>query len=184
MFVHAYVDESYDLTIGVYILTASIVDLDDAEEIRCALRELHTGNGKLHWHKSNPEHRRRFSKCLSTLPVRHLIVIGRGRLMSSERARRKCMEALLPSLEDMGVNIVMFEARQRVNDRHDINMVDACRRRKLISRLSVIFAPRDHELLLWLPDVACGTVLAAERGEASYLEQLGDSTQLAGIEIR
>ncbi|MBB5153473.1 hypothetical protein [Saccharopolyspora phatthalungensis] len=48
MFVHAYVDESYDLTIGSYILTASIVDLTDAEEIRCTLRELHAGHGKLH----------------------------------------------------------------------------------------------------------------------------------------
>ncbi|MGP4019675.1 hypothetical protein [Saccharopolyspora sp. 5N708] len=41
MFVHAYVDESYDLTIGVYILTASIIDLTNAEDIRCALRDLH-----------------------------------------------------------------------------------------------------------------------------------------------
>ncbi|MEU6268962.1 hypothetical protein [Saccharopolyspora shandongensis] len=140
MFVHAYVDESYDLTIGVYILTASIVNLDDAEDIRCTLRDLHTGHGKLHWHKSDPERRHRFSKSLSTLPARHLTVIGRGRT-GPERARRKCMEALLPALEDIGIRNAMFEARQRVNDKHDTDTVDACRRKKLISRLSVTFAP-------------------------------------------
>ncbi|MGW5642544.1 DUF3800 domain-containing protein [Saccharopolyspora sp. NPDC003752] len=183
MFVHAYVDESYDLTIGVYILTASIVDLADAEDIRCALRDLHAGYGKLHWYKSDSEHREHLAKGVGALDIRHVSVVGHGHAIRPERARRKCMEVLLASLESTSVRAVAFEARQGRNDRHDIDLIDACRRKKLISRLQATFVGGNDEPLLWLADIACGSVLAAERGVAGYLTQFGDTARVHRIEV-
>ncbi|MEV6231634.1 hypothetical protein AB0L88_27635 [Saccharopolyspora shandongensis] len=182
MFVHAYVDESYDLTIGVYILTASIVDLADAEDIRCTLRDLHTGHGKLHWYKSDSEHRDYLAKGVGALDIRHVSVVGHGHSLRPERARRKCMEVLLASLESINVRVVVLEARQGRNDRHDIDLIDASRRKKLISRLQAMFVGGNDEPLLWLADIACGSVLAAERGIGQYLTQFGDTARVHRIE--
>ncbi|MDR7302733.1 hypothetical protein JOF55_002914 [Haloactinomyces albus] len=64
-------------------------------------------------------------------------------------------------------------------------MVDACRRKKLISQgLHVTFAVGTDEPLLWLPDITCGSVLADQRRDASYLEQFGDAARLLFIEAR
>ncbi|MCI2421621.1 hypothetical protein MOQ72_29725 [Saccharopolyspora sp. K220] len=183
MFVHAYVDESYDLTIGVYILTASMVDLTDAEEIRCALRELHAGPRKLHWYESDARHREYLAKSVGALNVRHVSVVGQGRVLRPERARRKCMELLLTCLESINVGVVALEARQGRNNRHDINLIDACRRKKLISRLQANFVGGNDEPLLWLADIACGSVLAAERGVGDYLVQFGNTTRVHRINI-
>ncbi|MFI0463447.1 DUF3800 domain-containing protein [Saccharopolyspora sp. 5N102] len=183
MFVHAYVDESYDLTIGVYILTASIVNLADAEDLRWTLRDLHTGPRKLHWYKSDAEHRKYLAKGVGALNVRHVSVVGHGQALRPERARRKCMEVLLANLESINVRVVEFEARQGRNNRHDIDLIDACRRKKLIARLQATFVGGNDEPLLWLADIACGSVLAAERGTADYLAQFGDAARLHRIDL-
>ncbi|MDA3646086.1 hypothetical protein LZ318_21705 [Saccharopolyspora indica] len=182
MFVHAYVDESYDLTIGVYILTASIVDLTDAEDLRCALRELHAGRQKLHWYKSDAEHREHLAKGVSALNLSHVSIVGRSQGLRPERARRKCMEVLLPRLESIGVRFVVFESRQGRNNRHDTDLIDACRRKKLISHLQATFIGGNDEPLLWLADIACGSALAAARGTDSYLTQFGDTVHLQKID--
>lgn len=178
----AYVDESYDLGIGVYILTASIVHLADAEETRSMLYTLRTGTRKLHWYKSDPQHRLELAKAVSVLGVSHTAVAGRGQPLVAERARRKCMEVLLPELEYAEVDMTLFEARQNRNNRHDTNMVDACRRKKLIKEgFHATFALPGDEPLLWIPDIACGSVLAAQRGDTSYLEQFGTAIRVLNI---
>ncbi|MEV0697790.1 hypothetical protein AB0I53_07710 [Saccharopolyspora sp. NPDC050389] len=185
MFVHAYVDESYDLTIGVYILTASIVNLDDAEEIRCALRELRRGGEKLHWSKEPPHRRSEITKVLCSLTARSVAVVGTSKPLFPERGRRKCLEALLPELELAGADIVTFETRQKHSNKLDADMVDACRQKRLITpHLRVTFAPGSSEPLLWIPDVTCGAVLAAERGDESYMNQVRDSAQVIRVNAR
>ncbi|QIZ35999.1 hypothetical protein [Saccharopolyspora sp. ASAGF58] len=182
MFVHAYVDESYDLTIGVYILTASIVDLTDAEDIRCMLNGLQQGGGKLHWSKEPPHRRAEIVKAVSAQTVRSVAVVGASRPLFAERGRRKCLERLLPEIEMLGADIVTFETRQERNNKLDTDMVDACRQKRLITnRIRVTFAPGGSEPLLWIPDVACGAALAAERGDRSYLEQLGCNARIIRV---
>ncbi|MEV0048958.1 hypothetical protein AB0H34_00485 [Saccharopolyspora shandongensis] len=182
MFVHAYVDESYDLTIGVYILTASIVDLADAESIRNMLRDLRRGGGKLHWSKEPPHRRSEIVKVISTQTVHNVAVVATSKPIFPERGRRKCLEALLPELEHAGATMVTFETRQERNNKLDTDMVDACRQKRLITRRTgVTFAPGGSEPLLWIPDVACGAVLAAERGDHGYLEQLGNNAQIIKV---
>lgn len=94
------------------------------------------------------------------------------------------MEVLLPELERTSVDTVMFEARQIRNNRHDLDMVDACRRKKLISQgLHVSFGAGQDEPLLWLADVTCGAVLGSQRGESSYLQQFGSSARVLTIDV-
>ncbi|MBA8822883.1 hypothetical protein FHX42_000212 [Saccharopolyspora lacisalsi] len=79
----------------------------------------------------------------------------------------------------------MFEARQAKNDERDVDMVDACRRKRPISQgFHVTFALGAEEPLPWLPDVACGSVLVDQRGDSSYLEQFGDTARLLFIEAK
>ena len=184
MLLTAYVDESYDLTIGVYILTASIVDGADSAGVLAALHELRPRGGKLHWYESDAAHRLDLAKAVGALELEHMTVIGRGCGARTERARRKCMERLLPDLDGAGVDTVVLEARQQANNRHDINMVDACRRKKLISQgLHVTFALGHVQPLLWLADVACGSVLASQRGEHGYLEQFGEAARIEFVDV-
>ncbi|MEV5537302.1 hypothetical protein AB0L13_10610 [Saccharopolyspora shandongensis] len=178
MFVHAYVDESYDLTIGVYILTASIVDYSDAEDIRCMLRELRRGGGKLHWSKEPTNRRDEIVKTVSTLSLTTVSVIGSSAALRPERSRRKCMEVLLPELESAGVDAVHFEARQERNNKQDKELIATCRMKRILSnRIQIDFVPGGTEPLLWLPDITCGILLATERGDDSYFEQLGHAAR-------
>ena len=182
MFLAAYADESYDLPLGVYILTASLVDLTEAEAIRDALHALQSGPGKLHWYDADAVRRLHLAKTVGTLTARHISVVARSASLQAERGRRKCLEALLPELESAGAEQVLLETRQRRNNKHDIDMVDACRRKKLIGeRLHVSFGPPKNEPLLWLPDIACGAALAAERGDDDYLQQFGDSSTVLSV---
>ncbi|MDA3626321.1 hypothetical protein OU415_12800 [Saccharopolyspora sp. WRP15-2] len=136
MFVHPYVDESYDLAVGVYILTASVVDLIDAEDIRCTMRGLRRGGEKLHWSKEPPHRRVELTKAFSSLMVHNVVVIGSSTPLFPERARRKCLEVLLPDLEVHGAEIVTFETRQKHSNKLDADMVDVADRSDLLLRIS------------------------------------------------
>jgi hypothetical protein len=182
VFVHAYVDESYDLTIGVYILTASIVDFADTGDIRCILHSLQRGGEKLHWSKEPTHRRAEIIKAVCGMATT-VAVLGHSASLRPERARRKCMEALLPELESGGVTNVLFEARQAQHNKHDREMIASCRRKRLLSaKLAVSFVPGVLEPMLWLPDIACGALLAAQRGDLSYSDQLGDKIRLVHID--
>ncbi|MER7080213.1 hypothetical protein SAMN02982929_03787 [Saccharopolyspora kobensis] len=185
MFVHAYVDESYDLTIGVYILTATIVDLTDAEDFRSTMRGLRRGGEKLHWSKEPPHRRTELTKVLSSLLVHSVVAIGCSKPLFPERGRRKCLESLLPELETHGADIATFETRQKHSNKLDADMVDACRQKRLItSNIRITFAPGTSEPLLWIPDIVCGIALSAERGDEKYLRQAGERIRIIRINAR
>ena len=185
MFLAAYADESYDLPLGVYILTASLVDLTEAETIRDALHALQAGAAKLHWSKEPPSRRSEFVKAISSLACVSTVVVGTGIPLHTERARRKCLEALLPEVEASGITMLTAEARQLRNNKLDQQTVAVCRRKRIISDvLHLDFVPGGAEPLLWLPDIVCGAVLAAHRGDGSYLEQLADSALQLHIDAR
>lgn len=146
------------------------------------MRSLRSGAGKLHWYQSDASRRLDLAKAIGTLDVTHTAVVGHGRRLTTERARRKCMEALLPDLEHSGVDTVTLESRQQRNNRHDIDMVDACRRKKIISQgFHVTFALGMSEPLLWLPDASCGSVLADQRGDSTFMKQLGGTLRMLSI---
>jgi hypothetical protein len=155
--VSAYIDESYDLVTGFYILCATLVDNAAAERVRALARGLSVGSGKIHWHSEGADRRRLLTVAVAAMDVTHVAVIGRATQMREERARRKCLEALLPALERRGVSSALLESRQRGKNKGLISR-----------RLQVLFSPGLAEPLLWLPDIVSGTMHLAERGQHDH----------------
>jgi Protein of unknown function (DUF3800) len=179
----AYVDESYDLTNGFYLLCATVVRLGEAEQIRDALRALRYGSRKLHWQSERHPRRLDLAKSIGSFGADHLVVVGRAKRLRAERARRKCMETLLAELDQRQISIVIFEERQGRNNQRDMELVAACRRKRLITqRLGVDFGAAGSEPLLWLPDIACGAIRAAEHGQGAYLELVEHTIQRIDID--
>ncbi|TNC23062.1 hypothetical protein [Amycolatopsis alkalitolerans] len=172
--VSAYVDESYDLTEGYYLLCATLVDGSLAERIREWTRSLAIGSGKIHWHSEGADRRRILAKAVAAMDVTHVVVIGRP-ARREERARRKCLEVLLHELDRTGVSTASLESRQRGKDKLDHALVGACRYKRLIShRLQVQFIPGAAEPLLWLPDIVAGALHMAENGYHDHAKQIAE----------
>ena len=158
----AYADESYDLSLGVCLFTASMVDLVDAEALRAVLNDLRTGRSKLHWSKEPPSRDRE----------------GGQRAPGRERGGRGSREA-------SGATMLYVESRQARSNKLDQETVLICRRKRLISHhMHVEFLPGSAEPLLWIPDIVCGAALAAQRSETSYLEQLADRVMTIDVDGR
>ncbi|GAA3365769.1 hypothetical protein [Saccharopolyspora gregorii] len=179
----AFADESYDLDLGVYVLTASLIDQAEAEPIRAALTRLRKGGRKLHWSKEPDRRRDEIAKVTSTFASTNLVVVGSASPMNAERARRKCLEALLPEVEAAGASVLTLESRRPRNDKLDQQTVAVCKRKRAISmKVHVEFTAGDAEPMLWLPDIVCGSALAAARGNRRYLEQLADAARLLEVD--
>jgi hypothetical protein len=180
--VSAYINESYDLRQGFYILCATLVDSAKCDRIRALTRSLAIGSGKIHWHSEGPKRRWLLALAVAAFDIEHIAVIGRSSRLREERARRKCLETLLVELDRRAVNAALLESRQRGKDKLDTGLVGACRNKRLISqRLQVLFSPGAAEPLLWLPDIVSGALHLAEHGKPEHADQLAPS--LTKLEI-
>ncbi|WP_258343184.1 hypothetical protein [Saccharopolyspora gregorii] len=167
----------------MYVLTASLIDQAEAEPIRAALTRLRKGGRKLHWSKEPDRRRDEIAKVTSTFASTNLVVVGSASPMNAERARRKCLEALLPEVEAAGASVLTLESRRPRNDKLDQQTVAVCKRKRAISmKVHVEFTAGDAEPMLWLPDIVCGSALAAARGNRRYLEQLADAARLLEVD--
>lgn len=118
---HAWVDESLIQRPGAraYLLAGVLADISRVDEIRSTLRSLRTGNeAKLHWRAEDHRRRTKLACAVAELHVASIVVVSTP-MDQPERARRKCMEALLPRLQSAGAQWVWRrrelprQARQR-----------------------------------------------------------------------
>ena len=123
----AYGDESVRM-VGdppFYMLGVSLTsDATDAELKRLA-EIMPKGSRKLHWREMSRRRRRRSLEVLADAGCADTVVIAAplsGK--KQERARRKCLEALLPALESKGVRELVLENRDEAANRLDLNYVD------------------------------------------------------------
>lgn len=72
-----------------------------------------------------------------------------------ERARRKCLGALLPALEELGVFLAILEVRDPKADLRDVEAAKYLKSRGTISDILVTHAGTE-ERGLWLPDQTLG----------------------------
>lgn len=166
---HAWVDESMhvagrSLDEGVYLLAATVADIDHVAEIRDRLRSLLMGkNQRLHWRDESSKRRRTIAATIAEYEIAHTVVIGTPlNQHKQERARRICMELLLMELDRRGVQQVWIESRKTNQDSRDLKMVDAVRSKSLISAaLRLDFAQPTAEPMLWIPDAVAGALGAA-----------------------
>lgn len=168
---HAWVDESIHVESGLYLVAAAIADPSDCEHHRDTARGLvRRVGGRLHWRDELPKAKLRIAETLGQLDIAHTIVVASPMdPRKQERARRKCLERLLPELEHIGVDQAWFETRTASLNTRDRAMVVALRGAgALAGRLRVDFADPRVEPMLWIPDVIAGAVGAARRGTPGY----------------
>lgn len=177
---HAWVDESMhaagrSLDEGVYLLAATVADVDHVAEIRDRLRSLLIGkNQRLHWRDESSKRRRTIAATIAEYEIAHTVVIGTPlNEHKQERARRICMELLLMELDRCGVQQVWIESRKTSQDARDLKMVDAVRSKSLIStELRLDFAQPTAEPMLWIPDAVAGALGAALKSDDALPREL------------
>jgi hypothetical protein len=181
---HAFVDESMRLTSdtqGTYLLAAVVCHLAACDPVREMLRSLrYRRQPRLHWHAEEGPRKIKIAESIGALALPATVVVGMPLSKSKqERARAKCMEALLPELEAQGVGQVWLEARTRSLVRRDMRLVDAQRSQRLITAaIRVDTARPSEEPMLWLPDAVAGAVAAARGGRPEYLALIGPVKQI------
>lgn len=180
----AFVDESMRLTAdnqGTYILAAVVCGSADCEPVREMLRSLrYRRQLRLHWHAEDSPRKVKIAETIGALSLPATVVVGMPLARTKqERARAKCMEALLPELEAQGVVQVWLEARTSSLVRRDLRLVDALRSRQLSTPgMRVDTALPSEEPMLWLPDAVAGAVAAARDDESQYLALIGPVRQI------
>ena len=161
----------------MYLMCATVFEAGAEDALARLAKAKPRGMHKLHWYDMSDREKARSLQALAEMPHWNAVAIASPLLSSirPERGRRKCLERLLPALEERGVSALRLESRWRQEDRADIDMVVALRNRKLIGGIQVEHvAPGPAEPRLWVPDqvlgaigdLLCGTGNPAAWGEA------------------
>lgn len=174
---HAWVDERMDVDPvhdrGSYILASVVSDPNRCGPVRDALRALLQGRQRrLHWRDETAPRRTKIAAAISAMGVTAVVVVGVPMAnRRQERARRICMETLLPTLErDYRVSRVLMEARTQNLIRKDREQVANLVGKKLITPALRVGSARPlEEPMLWIPDAVAGAVGAARLGNPEWL---------------
>ncbi|MGY2085481.1 hypothetical protein [Blastococcus sp. SYSU DS0539] len=172
---------------GTYLLAAVVVEHARCEEIRQILRSmLYKRQERLHWRDEELPRRSKIAETVGGLGLSATVVIGTPLAKKKqERARRKCLETLLPTLEGKGVTEVVLEERTPSLVQADHRMIAAVRGKRLITpTLRVATARPKEEPMLWLPDAVAGALAASRNGGqvewlrlVGYVEEIAISTR-------
>ena len=151
----AWGDESVQTQGGViptYYMGACICGLEERDIRRQLLSATKRKVSKLHWRDMTLSEKRRSIPVIEALSLPHIAIAATplDGTVTSERARRKCLELLLPTLEkEYGISRLVLESRETSQDDRDLMFVRGLRSRRFISRLRVDFAPA-------FPTLGCG----------------------------
>lgn len=153
----AFVDESVRMTATppTYLMAATI-PMSDGQ--LAAFEELfRRGERKLHWRDLPPALRKKSVHAIAEMDHLTTIVVAAPLVgKKQERARAKCLAALLPSLEGLDVSVAVIESRNdRKADLRDIETAERMRRVGAIASIRVRHASIE-EHGLWLPDQVLG----------------------------
>lgn len=172
---HAWVDESMRLDIstnaGDYILAAVVADPGICESVRDRLRDLLLRRQeRLHWRDEDDNRRDHIAATAASFDAAAVVVVGAPLIKSKqERARRICLETMLPFLEELGVSQAWMESRGDNLNVKDREMVEAMRGQRLITPgIRVDAELPSHDPMLWTPDIIAGAVNAARSGNPRW----------------
>jgi hypothetical protein len=115
-----------------------------------------------------------------------LVVVGIPVVRAKqERARRLCMQVLLPGLRAIGVHQVWYESRTQGLNQADARMVSALRGKRLLPHAMRVDPARPiEEPMLWVPDAVAGAVNAALGGNPQWLTAMSRSVSITEIALR
>ena len=152
----AYVDESVRMAADPpsYLMAATVPLRDGQLAPFEALFQ--RGDRKLHWRDMPLPLRKKSVRAIAEMDHLTTVVVAAPLdRQKQERARRKCLGALLPALEKLGVSLAILEGRDRKADLRDVETAKYLRRQGTISDILVTHAGTE-EHGLWLPDQILG----------------------------
>ncbi len=173
----AFTDESRrtrsDRDPALYVLAAALVEHDRAADVEDALRALIRPRQRAHWRNDRPAERRRLLDLARALDIRGVVVCadveGRRR---EERARGRCMEALVDLLTERRVRELVVESRGERRDAQDRRRLAGLFRGRYVTGVRYHFARPTEAPALWVADAYAGAVGAALADqEGDYLKQ-------------
>lgn len=175
----AWGDESVRVvcTPPVYLLAATY--REDGGELDASALEamLPKGAHKLHWRDMSDAARAEATEAVAALGASHTVVVACNIATNKqERARRKCLEALLPRLESLGVDRYFLESRGAKKDEQDMLMLGALRSAGLCRGIKIVHEEGYRDSRLWVPDQVLGAYGDMRSGVAK--ESLRDGWNL------
>ncbi|MFJ6211756.1 hypothetical protein ACIQGZ_00160 [Streptomyces sp. NPDC092296] len=175
----AWLDESFQEqdSAGFYILAAAVIEPDAADTVREAMRGLRgrRATAKAHWTEMDHRDRCAAARLVAGLPGLHVVSVGSPvPLRRQERARSKCLTALVVELHGFGVAQLYMEAREKELNSRDVTTVIAARSGlPKGTRFRVDHVLGAMEPLLWVADVVAGACRAERLGRGEYRDLLG-----------
>ncbi|MET8154913.1 hypothetical protein ABZT47_00990 [Sphaerisporangium sp. NPDC005289] len=154
----AYIDESLRRRPNdwnVYAMAAVLVECAHHEQVRAALESLRLGKSqRLHWRDESAKRQLTIAERLAELPISGIVTVclySRG--VRTERARRRCLERLLPEVERAGAATASIESRSPEQDHLDRGLLTGLRATGVVAKsLTVTWQPSVSEPLLWAAD--------------------------------
>ena len=187
----AYGDESVRM-VGdppFYMLGATVIN-GEYDRALNALAELKPPTAsKLHWRDMGHKAQRKSLEIISALDLSCTVAIARPlNSKKQERARRKCLEKLIVSLEEAGGRSLILETRDNDLDQRDIDFVKGAKASMRIGSLSVAHANAKSCPQLWIPDQLIGamgdTLTHAGNWERWRIEWAKAKAKVETIEVK
>lgn len=145
----------------MYLMCASVFEKGSEDGLAELAKAKPSGMRKLHWYDMEVKEKVRSLEAIARIPHWSMVAICSPMVIGprQERARRKCLERLLPQLEERGVDLLTLESRWKQEDKSDVDMVYALRNRKMIERIRIEhIRPDAGEVRLWVPDQVLGAI--------------------------
>jgi hypothetical protein len=133
---------------------------------------------KLHWSEMDRTEREDAAQMVAAQQGIHVVSVGSPvPQRKQERARSKCLSALLVELHGFGVARLCLEAREEELNARDIRTIARTRQTALPkgTMMRADHVPGAMEPLLWISDIVAGAVRAQRLGDSRYTNLLGDT---------
>ncbi|WP_052489859.1 hypothetical protein [Streptomyces sp. 150FB] len=159
-------------------MAAAVIPPAAAEDARAAMRGLkgQRDTSKAHWTEMDDRQRRDAARLVAAQSGLHIVSVGVPvPKRKQERARSKCLTALVYELHAFGIDQLYLEARESTLNARDITTVVAARRNMPKgTRFQADHIHGRDEPLLWVSDIVAGAVRAQRQGDERYTSLLGD----------
>lgn len=149
------------------MLGVSMLREGSVSELEKVFASVPGGPLKLHWRDMSRKRQRDSLIALAEIERIDVVVVASplaGR--KQERARRKCLEALLPDLEGRGVECLVLESRKAA-DKRDLEYADYAKGSHLVKSIRIEHAYGANEPKLWVADQILGAM-------GDYLTKTGE----------
>jgi hypothetical protein len=182
-------DSHHRYVIGAGVLVANDDDLGRVREQVFALLGTPRRRRPFHWVTEGPVMRAAAIDLIGRLPLQaHAIVGAAASQHHLEYTRERCLRELFRSVDGQNIDRLMIESRERSvavvgqNRRDFETLIEARHAKELPPTVRYEWVLKE-EPLVWLADAVAGAVLAAERGDMTWLARLGEATHTSIVRL-